>query len=755
MKLSLGYILYSIITCTIGTAIRRSSQRILDQGFPAIPVKQNGSVAWDGYTLLINDQRIFLWSGEFHPWRLPVVHKWRDILEKVKAAGMNAISVYVHWGLTNPAPGIFDFDDYRALDPLFKMAMEIGIWIVLRPGPYINAETTAGGIPHWVTAHVSGHLRTNDTVYYSAWRPYIDKVAELVAPHQITRGGPVIAVQLENEYVDRDDVGYPGKREMMEKLKDAIRSGGIEVPLTINDAYMGANYVNGTGSGDIYGFDSYPQGFDCAHPENWRPVIESYAEFHQRANPHQPLYIPEFQGGAYDAWGPDAPGYDACARLTNAEFESVFHLALLASNAKMVNIYMIYGGTSWGYLPFPGVYTSYDYGAAISENRDIRAEKYGEIKRQGLFLRSIPDFYKTDIMPSTSWEIELTSGGTPIAATFLQNPDNGSGFFISRHDDSTFSGSTSFHLRVKVEPHVRYRWHLPEVLQIPHLANSITLDGRQSKIITTFLASPPTVEPRQNTLLYSTAAILFFGWMANREVLVLTGHSSQEHEFAVLLRNDSAVAPNPFLHTSYHPASDHYTIFHVLPGLTGIVPLHESKDQAIYFVDTQTSSTFWAPMMQVMEPGGHGFQSFWSVGSNSSIIVSGPALVRSASFHTRHNQLNILGDLDPGADTYLTIIGTPLKTKSVCWNGQEIVPMESTKAGDSFKSLFLLRPNPALQDLDIQPLQLSNWEYANSLPEASPHFNDSNWVTANHTSTNLSQKPYSGRHVLYGCDYGL
>lgn len=76
-----------------------------------------------------------------------------------------------------------------------------------------------------------------------------------MAPHQITRGGPVIAVQLENEYVDRDDVGYPGKREMMEKLKDAIRSGGIEIPLTINDAYMGANYVNGTGSGDIYGYE--------------------------------------------------------------------------------------------------------------------------------------------------------------------------------------------------------------------------------------------------------------------------------------------------------------------------------------------------------------------------------------------------------------------------------------------------------------------------------------------------------------------
>ncbi|KIO23116.1 glycoside hydrolase family 35 protein [Tulasnella calospora MUT 4182] len=727
MKLILGYIISSVIACAAGT------------------------VTWDGYSLSINDQRIFLWSGEFHPWRLPVVHKWRDVLVKVKAAGMNAISVYIHWGLTNPAPGVFDFNEYRALEPLFKMAMEIGIWIVLRPGPYINAETTAGGIPHWVTSHVSGHLRTNDTAYYNAWRPYIDKVAELAAPHQITRGGPIIAVQLENEYVDRDDVGYPGKREMMEELKAAIRSGGIEVPLTINDAYMGANYVNGTGSGDIYGFDSYPQGFDCAHPGHWQPVIETYAKFHKHANPHQPLYIPEFQGGAYDAW----PGYEACATLTNGEFESVFHLALLASNAKMINIYMIYGGTSWGHLPFPGVYTSYDYGAAISENRDIRVEKYAEIKRQGLFLRSVPDFYKTDIMPDTTWEISPTPGSSPVAATLLQNSDTNSSFLIARHQDSTLSGSSSFHLRIHANSHVRAQWQIAGELQIPQIANSIQLEGRQSKIVTTFLASPPAVEPRRNTLLYSTAAILYFGWMGGREVLVLTGHGNQEHEFAVFLQTSVMAAVHPFLNMSPCPTSSLYTIFHVLPGLTGLVPIHESKNQAIYFVDTATSRTFWAPMLEVMEPKTPPFQTFWSVGSNSSIIISGPALVRSASFHPHLHQLSITGDLDPSASVYLTIIGMPLTTKSIHWNGQEIIPLKSLSVDANFRAMFHLVPNPALLNSDHWPQQLDNWEYANSLPEASFHYDDSNWVRANHTSTNLSQKPYCGKHVLYGCDYGF
>lgn len=263
------------------------------------------------------------------------------------------------------------------------------------------------------------------------------------------------------------------------------------------------------------------------------------------------------------------------------------------------------------------------------------------------------------------------------------------------------------------------------------------------------------MEPRRNTLLYSTAAILYFGWMAGREVLVLTGHSSQEHEFAVLLETGVTAAPHPFLNTSPYPASSVYTVFHVLPGLTGLVPIHESKNQAVYFVDTSTSSTFWVPMLEVTEPKTPLLQSFWSVGSNSSIIISGPALVRSALFHPHLHRLSIVGDLDPRASTYLTIIGMPSTTKSIYWNEQEIIPMESPLADGNFKSLSYLVPNPALLNLDYRPQSLDNWEYANSLPEASLRFDDTTWVTANHTSTNLLQKPYSGKHVLYGCDYGL
>jgi beta-galactosidase GanA len=156
-------------------------------------------------------------SGEFHTYRLPVPDLWLDILQKVKAAGLNAVSVYIHWGSINPNPSDLDFDDWRALQPLFDAAKAAGVFIVLRPGmsraaytkdsglirilegPYINAETTAGGLPHWVTSQVAGSLRSNATDYYKSWQPYIQSIIRQTAPNQFSNGGPVIGEQSEIE----------------------------------------------------------------------------------------------------------------------------------------------------------------------------------------------------------------------------------------------------------------------------------------------------------------------------------------------------------------------------------------------------------------------------------------------------------------------------------------------------------------------------------------------------------------------------
>jgi len=120
-------------------------------------------------------------------------------------------------------------------------------------------ETTAGGIPHWVTSGIAGHLRTNDSSYRKAWTPYIREIARLSRQHQVTNGGPIIAVQVDNEYSQDPSVGFLGKAEMMRDIQTELRQNGIVVPLTYNDAAPRGNYAKGRGSADIYGLDSYPQ----------------------------------------------------------------------------------------------------------------------------------------------------------------------------------------------------------------------------------------------------------------------------------------------------------------------------------------------------------------------------------------------------------------------------------------------------------------------------------------------------------------
>ncbi|KAG8887044.1 hypothetical protein FRB98_000623 [Tulasnella sp. 332] len=766
-------------------------------------------VEWDGYSLFVHGQRIFLWSGEFHTWRLPVLELWLDVLQKIKALGMNAISIYVHWGLVNPAPGHLDFDGYRALEPLYQMAMQVGLWVVLRPGPYINAETTAGGVPHWVTSTVTSHLRTNGTSYRNAWKPYVTKVAEISTPWQITRGGPIIAVQMENEYVNRDDVGFPGKLEMMVQLKEALLQGGIDVPLTINDAYMGKNYMNGSGSGDIYGFDSYPQNFDCEHPEKWNSVLTNHWDFHREANPGQPLYIPEFQGGAYDAWGPGAPGYGACKQLTGAGFESVFDLNLWAQNAKMINIYMAYGGTSWGHLPFPGVYTSYDYGSAISENRDIDSPKYAELKRQGLFLRSTPSFYETDVIGNSttagshSDHPAVIVDNQDVFGTLLKNPKTGVEFYIVRHLDSTSQKNSSFRLNITAPGALRSN-HL-KTMQIPIVCPSIQLHGRQSKVIVANLnfERSPYVPERSNKfaqrdqqvilnqaarreppdLLYSTASIFFAGWTGDRHVVVFYGDAGQEHEFAMRLRGaDGRFGKAHALMRVESVRSDNilagYTIISVLAGMKGLLPLWESAEQMVMYADTEETASLWAPVLEDRDTKSTGKEardwvsyvgdvapsnvsSFWSIGTSQSIIVGGPHLVRSASYSLKARRLDLVGDLALDCDTYLTVIALPKYTTSITWNGQSIETFATSELQDASTSAIklLLRKAPApasASSLDsFKPPTLVDWEYANSLPEISSTYDDSEWMAADNETTHIPYPPVFGQKVLYGCDYGF
>ncbi|KAF8443138.1 glycoside hydrolase family 35 protein [Boletus edulis BED1] len=685
---------------------------------------RTNDVLWDKYSLILKGQRVFIHSGEFHPFRLPVPGLWLDVLQKIKAAGFNAISVYTHMGLINPAPGVIDFNDYRALKPLYEAAMQTGIWIVLRPGPYINAETTAGGIAHWATSQVAGELRTNAMDWKAAWQDYIQGVIAETVPYQISQGGPVIAIQLDNEYSQSPR----SHAEYFVDLKTAFYNSSIVVPLTANDYGSERNWINGTGAVDIYGLDSYPQKFDCSNPTVWNPVDPTYYNYHERVNPDQPWYFPEFQAGAYDAWGPTAPGYHHCRVLTGADFENVFNLNLWAANAKLINYYMLYGGTSWGGLPFPGVYTSYDYGSAIAENREL-TDKYPELKRQGLFLRSSPEFYKTDyIGDSTNGAVAVTSDSAFV--TLLTNPDTSTSFFIARQNDSTSTAMTDFKLKVTTSA---------GSFQIPRVVSSITLGGRQSKVIVVDYSFG------SSKLLYSTAQVLYAGQIGNRDVLFLYGDSGQEHEIALHFTGVPRLQAQS-ASISYTSINGLSTVA-FLSGIEGLVTVWDSSEQLVLYSDTTTAGTFWSPEVST-DPSGD-FANYWQYGTNTSVLVGGPYLVRNATISG--SKLTLRGDLYEGVRL---IVIAPESINAITWNGIPVSADFAAAAAITQQGGFSMHIYPSASATGIVAPQLTNWKYANSLPETEPDFSDADWTIANHMETNLPFKPYYGDgRVLYGCDY--
>ncbi|KAG9119999.1 hypothetical protein FRC07_004686, partial [Ceratobasidium sp. 392] len=628
-------------------------------------------VQWDKYSLFVRGQRIFVWSGEFHSWRLPVPDLWPDIFQKMKAAGFNAVSIYVHWGTISPSRNVIDLDGYRDLKPVFEAAKAAGIFLIYRPGPYINAETSAGGIPHWVTTEVAGHLRTNASDYAAAWAPYVKAISAAVKGYQVSEGGPVVAIQVENEYPQPEDIGNPGKAGMMADLEATFRKYGVVVPTTFNDASMGANYVSGLGKVDLYGLDSYSNGFDCRNQTYRAPVVENYFSYHMSTNPNTPHFIPEFQSGSLDPWGPEAPGLDACYNLTGPDYLDVFHKNLWAQNVKMFNAYMLYGGTSWGHLPFHKGYTSYDNGAAIRENRRL-STKYTEFKKQGLFLRSAPEFYKTDVVGNSTGGA-VTVSDSAAFVTELRNPDTNAGFYVARQTYSPSTANLMFKLMVKASA--------------GSFPVEVTLAGRQSKVVVTDFAFG------SSRALYSTAAVFYAGKLSGRDVLVLQGDVGVQHTAAVKFTGSALISGSKAATTASGPAG--YTAVTFKPTAEGFTAVSSgSTGPLVLFATSGTIATFWQPVVS-SKTG-----NYWAFDSNSTLLVSGPYLVRSAE--VKGNTVALTGDLDK--DTTVAVYGAP-KGAKFTWNGKGL--SVSASAVDGFVEGKL-----AISKGQVSVPALSNWKYS-------------------------------------------
>jgi Glycosyl hydrolases family 35/Fibronectin type III domain len=186
---------------------------------------QPQQVSYDQYSMSIGGQRVYITAGEFDPWRTPSPSLWLDDLQKMKADGYNAVTVYFDWDYSSPAPGVYDFTGVRDMNLFLNMAQQVGLYVIARPGPYINAETDAGGIATWALPSPGGY-RTDARPFESAELQWLSEIDAIIAPHQITKGGDVIAYQIENEYTGRSaaDLQY------LANLEQQATSDGI--PMT-------------------------------------------------------------------------------------------------------------------------------------------------------------------------------------------------------------------------------------------------------------------------------------------------------------------------------------------------------------------------------------------------------------------------------------------------------------------------------------------------------------------------------------------
>jgi beta-galactosidase GanA len=212
---------------------------------------------------------MMLYSGEFHPFRLPVPGLWLDIFQKIKALGFNTASFYTNWGLLEGKQGQVIETGIWNLEQFFSAASEAGIYLIARPGPYINAEVSAGGLPGWVL-RLKSVLRSNSPEYLNATALYVSRISQIIARAQITNGGPVILLQPENEYSMWPGVSgssFPSQmnKEYIDNVNKQYREAGIVVPFINNDNNILGSFAPGTGVGavDIYGIDAYPLKYDC------------------------------------------------------------------------------------------------------------------------------------------------------------------------------------------------------------------------------------------------------------------------------------------------------------------------------------------------------------------------------------------------------------------------------------------------------------------------------------------------------------
>ncbi|CAL9685944.1 unnamed protein product [Knipowitschia caucasica] len=346
------FIMYRYFSVSVSAGRRRMSRRL--------GLNANTSQ----FTLEGEPFRII--GGTIHYFRIPRAY-WRDRLLKMKACGINTVTTYVPWSLHQPQKHLFNFQTQLDLEAFLNLASELEMWVILCPGPYISSELDLGGLPSWLLRDDKMKLRTTYAGFTEAVNAYFDKLIPNLVPLQFKKGGPIIAVQVENAYGSfaKDD-------SYMKFIKEALQTRGITELLLTSDSH------NTLKSGSVNGVVRTLK----LQKLNQKDIQDLIA-----LQPNSPTMIMDYWTGWYDTWGE--------LHHTLPPEDMVSTVREILRRGISVSLYMFHGGSSFGFMSgaladptYRALVPSYDYNAPLSES--------GEYTPKYHLLRDLLSRYSND-----------------------------------------------------------------------------------------------------------------------------------------------------------------------------------------------------------------------------------------------------------------------------------------------------------------------------------------------------------------------
>lgn len=372
--------------------------------FSGCSQREKGTFEVGNKTFLLNGEPFVVKAAEIHYPRIPRQY-WEHRIQMCKALGMNTVCLYVFWNIHEPEEGKFDFTGNNDIAEFCKLAQKYGMYVIVRPGPYVCAEWEMGGLPWWLLKKSDIKLRDNDPYFLERTKIFMGEVAKQLKDQQITRGGNIIMFQVENEYGS-----YGTNKEYVSNIRDIVKGAGLgEVPLFQCD--WNSNFENNALE-DLVWTINFGTGANIE--DQFRRLKELRSD--------TPLMCSEFWSGWFDHWGAKHETRSAEA-LVNGLKE------MLDQNISF-SLYMTHGGTSfghWGGANFPNfspTTTSYDYDAPINEYGRV-TPKYFEVRKllekylpEGETLGEIPDSIPTISIPKFEMnEVAVLFDNLPEAKT--------------------------------------------------------------------------------------------------------------------------------------------------------------------------------------------------------------------------------------------------------------------------------------------------------------------------------------------------